>query len=151
MEQVSGRAGRKKAQGKVMIQALNVKHPIIQLVQQHDYQKFYQAEMAGRKEFFYPPFSRMIMLTLSHKDKETVVAAANGLAQSLKQDFKQYVVGPAAPVIGRVRNQYLMEIMLKLPKEKGMQYKRVVQHHINLLRADKKFKSIHIIADVDPI
>jgi primosomal protein N' (replication factor Y) len=151
MEQVSGRAGRKKAQGKVMIQALNVKHPIIQLVQQHDYQKFYQAEMAGRKEFFYPPFSRMIMLTLSHKDKETVVAAANGLAQSLKQDFKEYVVGPAAPVIGRVRNQYLMEIMLKLPKEKGMQYKRVVQHHINLLRADKKFKSIHIIADVDPI
>ncbi len=153
MEQVSGRAGRKNAQGKVIIQALNVHHPIIQLVQQHDYKKFYELEIASRKEFFYPPFSRMILLTLKHSDKETVFEGANKLAISLRQDFKDFVVGPAVPVIGRLRNQYLMEIMLKLPKEQGasVHYKKVILNHINLLRTEKKFKSIHIIADIDPV
>ncbi len=150
MEQVSGRAGRKGAQGKVMIQALNVQHPVIKLVQQHDYKQFFNFELPGRKEFFYPPYSRIIMLTLKHKDKETVMAGAEYLAELLKQDFKNYVTGPAAPVIGRMRNQYLMEIMLKLPKENGFRSKKVIHNHINLFWSNKKFKSILIIANVDP-
>lgn len=150
MEQVSGRAGRKGAQGKVMIQALNVQHPVIKFVQQHDYKQFFNFEMPGRKEFFYPPYSRIIMLTLKHKDKETVVSGAEYLADLLRQDFKNYVTGPAAPIIGRMRNQYLMEIMLKLPKENGFKSKKVIHNHINLFWSNKKFKSILIIANVDP-
>lgn len=150
MEQVSGRAGRKGSQGKVLIQALNVRHPVIKLVQQHDYKQFFNFELPGRKEFFYPPYSRIIMLTLKHKDKETVIAGAAHLAELLRQDFKNYVTGPAAPVIGRMRNQYLMEIMLKLPKESGSRSKKVIHNHINLLWSNKKFKSILIIANVDP-
>lgn len=151
MEQVSGRAGRKHAQGKVLIQAMNVKHPVLELVQQHDFQKFYGYEIANRKEFFYPPFSRIVMLTLRHKDKNTVFDAAEKLASLLKQDLKEFVVGPAAPIIGRLRNQYLMEIMLKLPKEPGMSltYKKVIRNHINLMQSEKQFKSVHVIADVD--
>ncbi|MDB5203556.1 MAG: priA [Ferruginibacter sp.] len=151
MEQVSGRAGRKHEQGKVMIQALNVKHPVLQLVQQHDFEKFYEYEMAGRQEFFYPPFSRVVMLTLKHKDKEIVSAASEKLAMLLRQDLNEYIVGPAAPVIGRLRNQYLMEIMLKLPKEPGMslRYKKVIRNHINLMLAEKNYRSVHVIADVD--
>ena len=153
MEQVSGRAGRKGAQGKVLIQAVNVKHPVIQLVQQHDFIRFYNYEIAGRKEFFYPPFSRLVMLTLKHRDKDVVKNAAGKLADSLRADFKENVVGPAQPVIARLRNQYLMEVMLKLPKEAGMsiKYKKVIQHHINLLLSEKIYKSITIIANVDPI
>ena len=152
MEQVSGRAGRKNEQGKVIIQAVNVKHPVIQMVQEHNYRKFYEYEIANRKEFFYPPFSRIVMLTLKHKDKDVIDAAAEKLAVLLRQDLKEYVVGPATPVIGRVRNQYLSELLIKLPKEPGMSltYKKVIRNHINLLLAEKQFRAVTIIADVDP-
>lgn len=153
MEQVSGRAGRKNERGKVLIQAVNVQHPVIKMVQQHDYRQFYAYEMTTRKEFFYPPFSRIVMLTLKHRDKETVQLGAHKLAASIRQDLKEFVIGPAAPVVGRLRNQYLMEIMLKLPKEPGMsiRYKKVIRNHINLVLSEKQFKSITIIADVDPV
>ncbi|MEO6488526.1 MAG: primosomal protein N' [Ferruginibacter sp.] len=151
MEQVSGRAGRKNDQGKVIIQAVNVKHPVILMVQEHDYKKFYEYEIAGRKEFFYPPFSRIVMLTLKHKDKNILDGAAAKLSSLLRQDLKDYVVGPATPVIGRVRSQYLSELLIKLPKEPGMSlvYKKVIQNHINLLLAEKQFRSVNVIADVD--
>jgi primosomal protein N' (replication factor Y) (superfamily II helicase) len=151
MEQVSGRAGRKKEQGKVVIQATNVKHPILQLVQQHDYKGFFNTEIINRQEFFYPPFSRIVLLTLKHKDKNIVTAAADKLAVFLKQDLKEYIVGPAAPVVNRIRNQYLMELLIKLPKEPGMSmtYKKVIRNHINLLQSEKMFKTVTVVADVD--
>ncbi len=153
MEQVSGRAGRKTEQGKVIIQAINVKHPVLLLVQQHDYKQFYELEIQKRKEFFYPPYSRVVIITLKHKDKETVDAASFKLASLLTQDLKPYITGPAAPVVGRLRNMYLMEIMIKLPKESGMgnTYRKVIQNHINLLAAEQKFKAVQVVADVDPM
>ncbi|MFT3981062.1 MAG: primosomal protein N' [Ferruginibacter sp.] len=153
MEQVSGRAGRKGEQGKVLIQAMNVKHPVLQLVQQHDYTGFYQYEISNRQEFFYPPFSRLVLLTLKHKDKQVTEAAAERLAKLLRQDLGNFVVGPAAPVVSRLRNQYLMEIMIKLPKETGMSdtYKKVIRNHINLMLSEKSFKAVQVIADVDPV
>jgi primosomal protein N' (replication factor Y) len=151
MEQVSGRAGRKKEQGKVIIQATNVKHPVLQLVQQHDYKGFYQNEIISRAAFFYPPYSRIVLLTLKHKDKTVVDNAADKLAASLRQDLVEYIVGPAAPVISRIRNQYLMEILIKLPKEYGMSmtYKKVIRNHINLVLAEKNYKSVVVVVDVD--
>jgi len=153
MEQVSGRAGRKEATGKVIIQAMNVQHPVLQLVQKHDYISFYNYEIANRKEFFYPPFSRLVLLTLKHKNKTTVEAAAEKLAKLLRQDLNNYIVGPAAPVVSRLRNQYLMEIMIKLPKETGKSssYKKVIRNHINLLLSEKNFRGVHVIADVDNV
>jgi primosomal protein N' (replication factor Y) len=153
MEQVSGRAGRRDERGLVLIQAINVKHPVLELVQQHDYEKFYQFEIDKRREFFYPPFSRMVMITLKHKDKETVDAAANKLAALMSQDLKDYITGPAAPMVGRLRNLYLMELMIKLPKEAGMGavYRKVIRNHINLLQAEKMFKGVVVVTDVDPM
>jgi primosomal protein N' (replication factor Y) len=152
MEQVSGRAGRKNAQGKVLIQTINPKHPVIQMVKNHDYAAFYKYEISNRKNFGYPPFSRLIKLTLKHKSNDLLKSASTKLVQSLKQDFKDWVVGPAPPVIARLRNLYLMEILLKIPKEAGgtANFKKAIQHHIILLQSDKMFKSIAIIADVDP-
>lgn len=153
MEQVSGRAGRKGAQGKVLIQAMNVKHPVLQWVQQHDYKSLYRFEIANRKEFNYPPFSRLLLVTLKHKEKEKVEAAAQVLTTMLMQDFKSFIVGPAAPVISRLRNQYLMEIMIKLPKDgnRTSGYKQAIRNHINLLQSNPKFKAVHIIVDVDAV
>ncbi|HMJ46711.1 MAG TPA: hypothetical protein VK498_05245, partial [Ferruginibacter sp.] len=151
MEQVSGRAGRKNKQGKVMIQAVNISHPVLQFVQKHDYRGFYNYEMENRKIFFYPPFSRLVMIILKHKDKNVVDGAAEKLASLLREDLVDYVVGPAAPVVGRLRNQYINEIMIKLPKEAGMSipYKKVIRNHINLMVSEKQFRSVQVIADVD--
>lgn len=151
MEQVSGRAGRRNEQGKVMIQSGNVKHPVLQWVQQHDYKQFFTAEIENRRQFFYPPFSRIVLLTLKHKDKNTVSNAADKLAALLQQDLKEFIVGPAAPMINRIRNQYLMEIMIKLPKEKGMSstYKKIISNHINLMNSEKQYKSVTVVVDVD--
>lgn len=151
MEQVSGRAGRKDEQGKVMVQAAKINHPVLLFVQQHDYKRFYEYEIENRKRFFYPPFSRIIKIILKHKMKEVVNEAADKLAEGLKKDFKNYLVGPAAPVVNRVRNLFLMEMLIKLPKDAAMikQYKKVITNYFNLLHSEKKFRSVVLIADVD--
>ncbi|MEO6219916.1 MAG: primosomal protein N', partial [Ginsengibacter sp.] len=113
MEQVSGRAGRKAERGLVMIQASKINHPVLVFVQQHDYQKFYDFEIITRKQFFYPPYSRLIRITLKHKIKEVVQDASEALGNTLKKYFMN-LAGPASPLINRVRNMYLMEILLKL-------------------------------------
>lgn len=152
MEQVSGRAGRKAERGLVMIQASKISHPVLLFVQQHDYQKFYEFEIATRKQFFYPPFSRLIRLTLKHKIKEVVQEASEVLGDSLKKNF-QYLVGPAAPVINRVRNMYIMEILIKLVKDARQiqQQKKVINNTIDLLKAEKRFRSVVVTPDVDPV
>jgi primosomal protein N' (replication factor Y) len=151
MEQVSGRAGRKDKQGKVLIQAFNTKHPVLQFVQQHDYKKMYAYELPNRKEFFYPPFSRIIQITLKHKLKEVVDEAAHHLTTALQKENRNYITGPAAPVVGRVRSLYLMELMIKLPLDiqQIQRFKFFIKSQFNLLQAEKRFKSVVMVADVD--
>jgi len=151
MEQVSGRAGRKNDRGLVLIQASKVNHPVLLFVQEHDYEKFYEYEIMMRKQFFYPPFSRLIRITLKHKLKEIVFEAADSLANFLQKDF-EYLAGPAAPVVNRVRNLYLMEILIKLPKDAThlQIQKKVINNYIDLLKAEKRFRSVIVVADVDP-
>ncbi|MEJ7821758.1 MAG: primosomal protein N' [Chitinophagaceae bacterium] len=151
MEQVSGRAGRKGEQGKVMIQATKINHPVLLFVQQHDFKRFYEFEIDNRQRFFYPPFSRVIKIILKHKLKEVVNEAADTLGDALKKNMNDFVVGPAAPVVNRIRSLYLMELLIKLPKDAYMlqQYKKVIANNFNLLHAEKKFRSVVLIADVD--
>jgi primosomal protein N' (replication factor Y) len=151
MEQVSGRAGRKGATGKVMIQTLQPQHPVLQMVQLHDYKKMYAAEIENRKQFFYPPFSRIIHLSFKHKLKEVVEKASYEFANALRNRYGNYLVGPAEPVVGRVRNQYLIELLLKLPRDAKLiaQCKEDLLYQVALLHQHKSFRSVTIIADVD--
>jgi len=153
MEQVSGRAGRKDEQGKVLIQASAINHPVLQFVQQHDYKRMYEYELVNRKEFSYPPYSRVIHITLKHKLKEVVDEAANKLGEAMQKELRSFIVGPAAPVVGRIRNQYLMELLIKLPLDSKQiqQYKKIIRHHFNLLLTEKRFASVTMIADVDSV
>jgi primosomal protein N' (replication factor Y) len=153
MEQVSGRAGRKDEQGKVLIQASAINHPVLQFVQQHDYKQMYDYELVNRKEFSYPPYSRIIHITLKHKQKEVVDEAANKLGEAMQKELRSFIVGPAAPVVGRIRNQYLMELLIKLPLDSKQiqQYKKIIRHHFNLLLTEKRFSSVTMIADVDSV
>ncbi|HWK05069.1 MAG TPA: primosomal protein N' [Puia sp.] len=153
MEQVSGRAGRKDGEGRVLIQVANTGHPVLSYLKTHDYKIFFQHEIAARQQFFYPPYSRVIMITFRHRDKEVVQSAAQFFANNLKQDFGKYLVGPAEPAVGRVRNQYLMELLLKLPKDgHTISFaKHVIQQQTAILHNDRKFRSVVIIPDVDAL
>jgi primosomal protein N' (replication factor Y) len=104
-----------------------------------------------RKEFFYPPFSRIIHLTFKHKFKEVVERAAVNYTGILKNRYGNYIVGPAEPVIGRIRNQHLMEILLKLPRDSKTisQCKKDLLEQIAIMHQDKSFRSVTVVADVD--
>ena len=153
MEQVSGRAGRKDGKGKVLIQVANTKHPVLRYVMDHDYKSFYEQEMIARQHFFYPPFSRIIQISFRHKLKEAVQDAAALFALQLKKDFDRYITGPAEPVVSRIRNQYIMELMLKLPKNGStIAYaKQVIQQQRAIMQSDRKFRSVNIVPDIDPV
>ena len=153
MEQVSGRAGRKDTQGKVLVQVRNPQHPVLLKVQQHDYPGFYREEMEGRKQFFYPPFSRIINILFRHKDADTVNAGSVFFAAQLKPYLAHYMIGPAQPVVNKVRNLYLMELMLKLPKDSTtiQQAKQLIYTSTAMLHADKRFRSVQVVPDIDPV
>jgi primosomal protein N' (replication factor Y) len=151
MEQVSGRAGRKKEKGRVAIQVTNTNHPVLRFVQQHDYQSFYNNEIDSRKRFFYPPFSRIIQLTFKHKLKDVVEAAANHFSALIKKEYGQFLTGPAEPIVNRIRNQFLMELMVKLPKDTALvkKCKQLILEQIAVMHNEKKFRSVIVIIDVD--
>ncbi len=163
MEQVSGRAGRKPsyvetsegrvATGKVLIQTIQPTHPVLQLVKEHDYKKLYTEEIEKRKQFFYPPFSRLIHVTFKHKIKEVVEKASHFFADGLKAKYGQYLVGPAEPVINRIRNQHLMELLIKLPRDTKMiaNCKKGMLEQVALLHQHKSFKSVTVVNNVDVV
>lgn len=153
MEQVSGRAGRKDEQGKVLIQVANTGHPVLRYVQQHNYELFFEQEIIARKQFFYPPFSRVLLITFKHKIKEAAEGASHSMAGILKPEFGNYLVGPAEPVVNRVRNQFLMELLIKLPKDGKLinRCKELIHHQIAVLGNDRRFRSVTIIPDVDTV
>lgn len=153
MEQVSGRAGRKQATGRVLVQTSQPLHPVLQFVQQHDYKAMFNEELKKRKEFAYPPFSRIIQLTFKHKLKEVVERAAFTYADALKNKYGNFLVGPAEPVIGRIRNQYLMELLIKLPRDTKTirQCKKDLLEQIAILHQHKSFRSVTMVADVDAV
>ncbi|MFT3935032.1 MAG: primosomal protein N' [Chitinophagaceae bacterium] len=153
MEQVSGRAGRKDKQGKVLVQVRNPQNPVLLKVQQHDYIGFYNEEIASRQNFFYPPFSRIISLLFRHKDPNVVNAAAVFFAAQLKPYLGNYMIGPAQPVVNKIRNLYLMELMLKLPKDSNtiQQAKQLIYTSTALMHADPKFRSVQVVPDIDPV
>ncbi len=153
IEQVSGRAGRKEETGKVLVQTSQPQHPLLQVVQQHDYKAMFTEELKKRKEFFYPPFSRLIHLTFKHKIKEVVERSAQNYTEALKAKYVQYLVGPAEPVVGRIRNQFLMELLIKLPRDGKIinQCKRDLLEQVAILHQHKSFRSVTIVADVDAV
>jgi primosomal protein N' (replication factor Y) len=153
MEQVSGRAGRKEETGRVLIQTAQPDHPLLELVRQHDYKTFFDKELVNRKQFFYPPFSRLIHLTFKHKMKEVVERASYHYANTLKNKYANYIIGPAEPVVGRIRNQFLSELLLKLPKDSAtiQRCKRDVLEQIAIMHQDKSYRAVTVIVDVDPM
>ena len=153
MEQVSGRAGRKDGKGTVLIQVSNLHHPVLQFVKAHDFTQLFSYEIANRKQFDYPPFTRLIQVIFKHKEKHIAEEAANIMMHGLKADFGSECNGPAQPVVDRVRNQYLWEILIKLPKDakRISLCKKEIQQQTIIIQSNKRYRGVTILPNVDPV
>ena len=152
MTQVAGRAGRKHHQGKVLIQAFNTAHPVLQEVITGDYSGFFQREKTERHEFAYPPFTRLIKVTLKHKKPEVVNEAAKHYNLLIRKKLGERVRGPAIPYVGRVRTYYLMDFLIKLERQATLlrETKTALLEASGELRQQKGFSGVRISIDVDP-
>ena len=152
MAQVSGRAGRKSDRGLVIIQTSNPENIIIQNVKNNDYHSMFNNQLKERKKFKYPPFYRLIEITLKHKKKHILNDASYSLANNLRKKFSEGILGPESPIINKIQDWYLKKILFKLEKEKSIiQSKNIIKGLIDRLLSQDEFKSLQIIIDVDPL
>lgn len=150
MTQVSGRAGRSEKQGKVIIQTYNPTHPIIQKVIKNDYLSMYNQELSERQTFEYPPYFRLIKLTLKHRDFEKLREGSTWLYQSLKNTLGLPVLGPEEPPVSRIRNEYIRTILIKIPSNKNLKaVKSIITKNLNSFDAIAPYRSIRVGVNVD--
>lgn len=150
MTQVAGRSGRSEKQGKVIIQTYNQEHNIIQQVVQNDYLSMYNDQMHERQIYQYPPFFRIIKITVKHKDYEKLKEGAMWLYQVFAQNLQIPVLGPEEPAISRIRNEYIRTILIKIPQNHSLlNTKKTIQKILNSFDAVGQFKSIKVQVNVD--
>jgi primosomal protein N' (replication factor Y) len=148
--QVSGRAGRTEKQGKVLIQTYNPFHKILQQVSTSDYVGMYKEQMDERHNYKYPPVYRLIKITLKHKDYNKVNDASAWFATSLRQMFAVNVLGPEFPPVSRIRNQYIKNILIKIPPKQSLnKTKEAIVKLNNSFFSIKDFRAVKVILNVD--
>ncbi|WP_299317948.1 primosomal protein N' [uncultured Maribacter sp.] len=152
LTQVSGRAGRTKKRGRVVIQTYNPYHQILKQVTTSDYEGMYTEQLYEREQFKYPPVNRIIKVTFKHKNYNVLNEAADWFAGALRTNFGGTVLGPEYPPVARIRNQYLKHIVIKVQKAHSLP-----QTKANIRRIEKSFKavamyrSVRVIYNVDHI
>ena len=151
MVQVAGRAGRKDIRGRVLIQTYNPLHNIIQQVTDNDYPAMYKEQVYERHNFKYPPFYRLIKLTLRQRDYEKLRDGAMWLYNVLSQNLNIPVLGPEEPAISRIRNEYIRTIMIKLPQGNSLGgTKKAISKILDSFDAVPQYKAIRVSVNVDP-
>jgi primosomal protein N' (replication factor Y) len=153
MSQVSGRAGRVDGAGQVLVQSYNLQHPVLQWVQQNDTRNFYLNEIHFRQQFDYPPFCRIIKIICRHREEQKAIEAATEMASALTLQEGISIQGPVPAGIARVRNQFVQEVWIKIPRESQIlnQVKETLQKQRNQSLGKKGFSGVQIIFDVDPV
>jgi primosomal protein N' (replication factor Y) len=150
MTQVAGRSGRSEKRGKVVIQTYNPLHNIIQQVTHNDYEGMYKEQLYERKIYYYPPFYRLIRLTLKHRDFEKLKEGSMWLYQVLKQNLSIPVLGPEEPAVSRIRNEYIRTIMVKIPSDASLQgTKKTIQKVLNSFEVVAQYRTIKVTVNVD--
>jgi len=151
MTQVAGRSGRREKRGKVIVQTGDTDHWVIRKVIEHDYVGFYDAEIIERKNYFYPPFYKIIEITLKHRDENELNRASEELARKLREVFKERVLGPEFPVVKKIYNQYLKKIMLKVERDANdKKVKERIAFIMDEFFSAPSNKSIRSVVNVDP-
>ena len=152
MLQVAGRAGRTKKRGRVLIQSYNPHHQIIQQVSTNDYAGMYKEQLQERYNYKYPPYFRLVRLSLKSRDFSKTNEAADWIAKAMQNVFKQNVLGPEFPPVARIRNEYYKNIMLKIPQNQSLGKTKAVLHKILIsFNAISAYRSVRVIVNVDPM
>ena len=150
LQQVAGRAGRTDTRGKVIIQTYNPYHTILQQVSINDYDSMFVEQLEDRRVYKYPPYCRIIKLTVKHKDYNKVNEGAEWLATSLRHVFNANVLGPEFPVVSRIRNQYHKNILLKIPQNQSLVKTKTVLQKIKLsFSSTRDFRAVRLLINVD--
>lgn len=148
--QVSGRAGRSEKRGKVVIQTYNPNHNTIQQVTHHDYKGMFKEQLYERQLFKYPPFFKLIKITLRHKDYEKVKESSMWLYQVLTQHLQLPVLGPEEPAVSKIRNEYIRTIVIKIPETASLQgTKKTIQKILNSFDVISQYRSVKLVVNVD--
>jgi primosomal protein N' (replication factor Y) (superfamily II helicase) len=152
LSQVAGRSGRGEDLGNVLIQTSNAGHPILLEVINHDFEQFYKREIIERQNFNYPPYSKIISIELKDKDQEKVHKVSLRTVEFLSENKEIQVLGPSIPVISRINNQFIRNILIKLPRNNNtiIQIKNTLVDIQSKLIFDKNFRSLTFKIDVDP-
>lgn len=151
MAQVSGRAGRRKEQGEVIVQTTKTDHPIIAQVVKNDYSAMFNEQLSERYTFHYPPYFRLIRFTLRHKSKEETIKYATALANRLREVFGWRVLGPDEPIIDRIQSLFIRNILLKIESAASIeQTRKIISSVLQEVSTTIKSPSITITIDVDP-
>jgi len=149
--QVSGRAGRRKKRGKVIVQTMDPGHPVIHYISNNDFEGLYEDQMEERQLFGYPPFRRMIRISFRHKIPSILDGAADLIARELKEIFSTRVLGPQYPPVRKTHNTFQKQIILKIEKEASYERAReLLKEVLNRLSGNEVFRSVRISVDVDP-
>lgn len=152
--QVSGRAGRREKRGTVILQTANPKHELFRYVAAHNVNGFMENQLRDRQAFGYPPFSRLIEVTLKHTDKKVVSAAATQLVNQLREKITTVkIIGPGEPIVGKIRNEFLMLALLKIRRDQGKlhEIKHTLLQTSAQLQQPKEFRNVKVVFDVDPV
>ena len=150
MTQVAGRAGRSEKQGKVVIQTYNPNHNTIQQVTNHNYNGMYKEQLYDRQIYKYPPYFRIIKLTIKHKDFDKLKEGSMWLYQVLSQNLNIPVLGPEEPAISRIRNEYIRTILIKIPQNMHLgNTKKTIQKILNSFEAVAQYRAIKVVVNVD--
>ena len=150
LQQVSGRAGRTDVKGIVLIQSFNPNHNILQQVSTNDYQKMFEEQAYQRRNYKYPPYCRLIKLTLKHRDLSLVNEGADWLKSALFQVFGDCVLGPEFPPIPRIRNLYHKNILIKIPSEQSLKKtKQILTKIKNSFVRTAVFRPVRLLVNVD--
>lgn len=150
MTQVAGRAGRSEKQGKVVIQTYNPNHNTIQQVTNHNYIGMYKEQLYDRMIYKYPPYFRIIKLTLKHREFDKLKEGSMWLYQVLSQNLGIPVLGPEEPAISRIRNEYIRTILIKIPQNMPLgATKKTIQKMMNSFEAVAQYRAIKVVVNVD--
>jgi len=152
LTQVAGRAGRSDSRGKVVIQTYSPDHWVIQKVVDGSHDKLISNELIERKSYLYPPFVRLIRISLRHSDEKRVKTGAEVLAKRLRQRFGERVVGPDTPYLSRVNDLFRLELLIKFERELNPnKYKLLLEQDLDDFATDPRFKRLRLKVDVDPV
>jgi primosomal protein N' (replication factor Y) (superfamily II helicase) len=152
MTQVAGRAGRRKVQGKVFIQTAQVNNWVVNAIKDQDFGTFYENELLERDRYMYPPFTKLIEITLKHRDENVLRENALALGDALFETFGGRVLGPDIPLIGRIKNMHLRVIKVKIEKSiSQVKTKEIIKEKIQLFLQNARQRSTIISINVDPI